>query len=88
MTILVTPSGDGPLTEEEAARYQAAEDRMERPLVDPETGETPPLSPPRRPTLRGGPSWPEGPLVFVVDPALRRAYIEGSWDVKESGDAA
>lgn len=45
------------------------------PLVDPETGETPPL-------------WPREPLVFVVDPALRRAYIEGSWDVTEPDDAA
>jgi hypothetical protein len=47
------------------------------PLVDPETGETPPLSPQRL-----------DHLVFVVDPVLRRAYIEGSWDVgMESDDA-
>lgn len=53
-------------------------------LVDPETGETPPLSPPRaRPALSSE------PLVFVVDPALRRAYIEGTWDdVTEPDDAA
>lgn len=69
----------------DAAKLRPAPDA---PLVDPETGETPPLSPQRRPTLRGGPSWPEAPLVFVVDPAKRRAYIEGSWDVTEPDDAA
>lgn len=56
-------------------------------LVDPATGETPPLSPQRKVALRD-PSWPDSPLVFVVDPALRRAYIEGSWDVSEPDDAA
>ena len=43
------------------------------PLVDPETGETPPLSPQRLDYL-----------VFVVDPVQRRAFIEGEW---ESDDA-
>lgn len=83
MTESVTP-GEGPLTEEEAARYEAHEAAMHS-LVDPETGETPPLSPRRlvRPALSSE------PLVFVVDPALRRAYIEGSWDdVTEPDDAA
>lgn len=39
------------------------------PLVDPETGETAPLSPRYRERL-----------TLVVDPVLRRAYTEGSWE--------
>lgn len=38
------------------------------PLVDPETGETAPLSPYRE------------RLILVVDPLFRRAYVEGSWE--------
>lgn len=38
-------------------------------LVDPETGETPPLSPP-----------PPRPLIFVLDPEKRRIFIEGEWE--------
>lgn len=56
------------------------------PLVDPETGETPPLSPQRPPTYAEI-------LVLVVDPHERTAFIEGSWDhvrweVTEPDDAA
>lgn len=54
-------------------------------LVDPETGETPPLSPRRveRPALSSE------PLILVVEPEFRRAYIEGVWDdATEPDDAA
>lgn len=49
------------------------------PLVDPETGETPPLSPQKQPEL----------LILVVDAARRLAWTEGSWDdAPEPDDAA
>lgn len=52
-------------------------------LVDPETGETPPLSP-QQGIDRG--TKPPKALILVVDPALRRAWIEGSWeDVGDDG---
>jgi hypothetical protein len=50
----------------------------DRPLVDPETGETPPLSPlglSYLERLRG-------------DPERYRKFIEGYWDVTEPDDAA
>ena len=51
------------------------------PLVDPETGETPPLSPKRWPPYGEA-------LTLVVDPAKRQAYIEGSWNVAPEPDDA
>lgn len=44
------------------------------PLVDPETGETPPLSPQSTRT----PEYAEL-LILVVDPAKRIAYTDGTW---------
>jgi len=77
MTESVTPS-EGPLTEEEAARYEAHEAAMHS-LVDPETGETPPLSP--------APRLAEAVELLRVDPSTYRKHLEGSW-VTEPDDAA
>ncbi len=55
--------------------------RVDPPLVDPETGETAPLSP------RKWPPYGEQ-LTLVVDPEKRRAYIEGSWNVASEPDDA
>jgi hypothetical protein len=53
------------------------------PLVDPETGETAPLSPQRQPELL------ESYLSRLkADPERFRKFVYGTWDVTEPDDAA
>jgi hypothetical protein len=52
---------------------------LDRPLVDPETGETPPLSPARRIA--------DAVELLKVSPEQYRKHLEGSW-LTEPDDAA
>ena len=66
----------------------------DRPLVDPETGETAPLSPAKRLSVIQAYERARSITLdqffdaAMLTPKLRRTYIEGSWDTTEPDDAA
>jgi hypothetical protein len=64
------------------------------PLVDPETGETPPLSPPRRLSITQAYDAARSATLdqfinaSLLSPEKRRAYLYGEWDDYERDIAA
>lgn len=60
----------------------------DRPLVDPETGETAPLSPQTVNLFTPMQRAAYGALLRVPEPAVRRAWMYGEWDEYERDIAA